>query len=172
MLSFRAADMEHVHAVFSDLSEISSDEVLKDCGSWWNALPKVAELLTLPDAQTEALVDETDKALAIFGHYPSEFPNARTTWFVFSNEFMARGVASTLACKRRVGSLRRWYPGTRFHTFTGSDHWERSRWFSLLDFQYVGTAADGQHHYVLLETDKLSDLQPVGRYNPTNPRAS
>jgi hypothetical protein len=169
MLTFRTAQMSDVHAVFSDLSPISADEVSKDCGTWWKAIPKVAELLTIPDSQTEALVDEAGRALAIFGHYPSTNPKIRTTWFVFSKGFMARGLASTRACERRVKSLRLFYPDVNFHSYTASDHWERTRWFALLDFQYVGTTQDGQHHYILLES---GDSGSVERYNPTNPLAS
>lgn len=174
MLSFRTADMSDVHAVFADLSDISASEVRKDCGSWWKALPKVSELLQLPDAHTEALVDEKGRALAIFGHYPSENPKVRTTWFVFAKGFSARGLAATLACRERVRALRVFYPGTDFHSFTASDHWERARWFMLLDFQYLGPSENGDHHYILLgrKARKTRDLKAVGRYKPTNPRAS
>jgi len=172
MLSFRTALMGDIHQVFADLSSISAAEVRRDCGNWWNALPKVQELLQLPDAQTDVLVDEHDRALAIFGHYPSENRNVRTTWFVFSQGFVDRGLAATLACKRRVKLLRTFYPAVSFHSYTASDHWERSRWFSLLDFHYIGTTADGDHHYILTEIDKSRDVGAVGRYKPTNPRAS
>lgn len=173
MLTWRGADMADVHAVFADLSDISAVEIISDVGSWWNALPTVQKILVIPDAQTEALVDETNTALAIFGHYPGE-GLLRTTWFVFSRGFQHRGAASMLACRNRLKTLRLFYPDTYFHSFTMSDHLERVRWFALLGFHYTGTTANGEHHYVLLpkDTHKLSDSGAVERYNPTNPRAS
>jgi len=172
MLTFQAADMAAIHAVFSDLSEVSAEEVIKDCGSWWKALPKVLKLLALPDSQTEALVDESGTALALFGHYPSETPRIRTTWFVFSNGFIARKAMAVLACWKRVDELRLAYPETEFHSYTTSRHSQRARWFSLLGFHFVGLTSDGAQHYVLQESDKTSDLESVEQYNPTNPRAS
>lgn len=176
MLRFRTADMGDVHTVLADLSEISAAEVIAECGSWWNALPKVAKLLTLTDSQTEALVDETGTALAIFGHYPSKYPGNRTTWFVFSRGFEARGLAATLACRRRGQALQAVYLDTHFYSHTRSSHPFRDRWFRLLGFDYFGVnyggRKDGAHCYVLLESDKTSDLGTDGRYNPEHPRAS
>jgi hypothetical protein len=172
VLRFKAADMEDVHTVFADLSPISGAEVIKDCGTWWRALPKVFKLLELPDSQTEALVDEIGMAVALFGHYPGQRSGIRTTWFVFSNEFIARGVAATLACQRRLKGLQLVYPDTVFHSYTVSDHPTRDRWFSLLGFCYLGLMSDDSHAYILPKPDKPDDLEPVGWYNPTHPRAS
>jgi len=169
VLHTRSANMSDVHAVFADLSDISSAEVIADCGSWWKALPKILKLLSLPDAQTEALVDEQGTPLAIFGHYPSKSPEIRTTWFVFSKAFQARGLAVVLASRRRLKALQLFYPGVSFHSYTKSDHPERDRWFSLIGMQWAGLGAKGTHHYVL---PKTSDLEPYGLYNPPNPQAS
>ena len=96
-MHFRPADMSDVHEVFSDLSRISASEVADECGSWWAAMPRVRKLLELPNSQTEALVDESGTAIAIFGHYPSQDATARTTWFIFAQGFM------------RSWSLSSWY---------------------------------------------------------------
>lgn len=171
-MHFRPADMSSVHAVFADLSKISASEVVEECGSWWAALPRVQELLDLPNSQTEALVDESGTALAIFGHYPGQDVTTRTTWFIFSKGFMRKGMAVTAACQKRVKALQAGYPGIAFHSYTRSDHPGRGRWFALLGFRYAGETKAGAHHYILLESDKSGDLGAAGQYNPTNPRAS
>lgn len=170
MLRFRAANMGDVHTVLADLSEISTVEVIADCGGWWKALPKVTKLLTLPDSQTEALVDELGVAQAIFGHYPGISPRYRTTWFVFSRGFVVRGAAAALACCRRVRTLRAAYPNTCFQSRTASQHPDRARWFSLLGFHCAIVKLNGTRQYVLPEL--VSDSGAGGRYNPTNPQAS
>jgi hypothetical protein len=172
MLTFCKANMAHIYTVLVDLSEISTDEVNAECGSWWSAMPKVQALLELPDSQTEALVDETGKALAIFGHYPSKTPLRRTTWFVFSRGFQARGFSAARACRKRVEVLEQFYPETNFHSITRSDHPERDRWFRLLGFVHSGYADNGSYHYVRPLPDKRRDPEPSGRYNPNHPRAS
>lgn len=170
MLGFRNATPEDIYAVFSNLSYISSVEADAECGNWWKALPKALSLLDISGSQTEVIVDESGTPLAIFGHYPGVKPFVRTTLFVFTNGFMARGIAATLAGRRRIKALQFFYPGVSFHSFTMSAHRKRDLWFSLLGFHYVGIK-DGARHYVLLESDKISDLGLVGQYNPTNPRA-
>ena len=172
MLSVRSANMDDVHSLFSDLSEISTAEVNADCGSWWKALPKVAKLLLLPDSQTDVLLDESGTRLAIFGHYPSKRPNIRTTWFVFSKPFIARGLAATRLARRYLKTLQLSYPETEFHSYTESTHPHRDRWFVLIGMDVRGTTKSGGGHYVLAETHKISDLEPYGLYNPPNPRAS
>lgn len=173
MLHFRKAGAFHVHQVLSNLSEISADEVNAECGSWWGAMSKVKALLDLPDSRTEALVDEAGTALAIFGHYPSAKPLRRTTWFVFSTGFQARGFAAARACRRRLKALEQFYPDTNFHSITRSNHPDRDHWFRLLGFVYGGPTESGAHHYVRLLPDKRRDPEPTGRYNPDHhPRAS
>ncbi len=175
MLVFRAATMGDIHVVFSDLSAISSAEVVAECGNWWKALPRALKLLALYDSQTEALIDKSGTALAIFGHYPSREPLVRTTWFVFSGGFEARGLAVALACRRRVGALLAAYPETCFRSFTRSDHPERDRWFAMLGFDFIGTSYNetgDTHCYVLVGSDKSSDLSTDDQYNPEHPRAS
>jgi hypothetical protein len=157
--------MDDVHTLFSDLSEISTAEVNADCGSWWKALPKVAKLLLLPDSRTDVLLDESGTPLAIFGHYPSKQAHIRTTWFVFSKPFIARGLAATRLARRYLKTLQLSYPRTEFHSYTLSSHPGRDRWFTL-----IGMTSLGKGHYVL--PYKISDLEPYGLYNPPNPRAS
>jgi hypothetical protein len=171
VLSFRAATPDDIHTVFSDLSPVSAEEVDQDCGSWWKATSKVLQLLSIKGSQTEGLVDESGTALAIFGHYPTRNAGIRTTWFVFSNKFVARGLAATLACHKRARALQMFYPGVDFRSYTTSRHPDRSRWFSLLGFDYAGVE-DGSHLYILLKSDKSSDLGVSGQYNPTHPQAS
>ena len=172
MLVWRKADMVDVHTVFSDLSPVSAEEIEGSYGDWWKALPKVLEMLSIPGSRTDALVDESGTPLAIFGHFPSREAGNRVTWFVFSNTFVARGVAGTRACRKMVQGLETFYPSDTFHSMTTSGHHERSRWFSMLGYQYVGIRAGGLHHYVVLKSDKSSDLGHFDQYNPTNPRAS
>lgn len=171
MLGFRTATPEDVYAVLSTLSLISSEEVTAECGNWWKALPKVLTLLDVSNSQTEVLVDESRTPLAVFGHYPGENAFTRTTMFMFTDGFLTRGMAATLACRRRLRALQFFYPSVSFHSYTTSRHPARTRWFSLLGFDYTGIK-DGAHHYALLETDKAGDLGRVGQYNPTHPRAS
>jgi hypothetical protein len=168
-MRFVKANAGHVYEVFADLSEISTAEVVAECGNWWKALPKVLTLLSLPNSQTEALMNEQGTALALFGHYPSGVhPLVRTTWFVFSRGFAARGLAVTLACRRRVRALQRAWPNTRFISFTKSNHPERPRWFELLGFFPAGKPGES-YRYVLPES---GDLNEDGQYNPEHPQAS
>jgi hypothetical protein len=172
MLTFCKANMAHAYTVLADLSPVSTEEVNAECGNWWAAMPKVQSLLELPDSQTEALIDEKGKALAIFGHYPSTKPLRRTTWFVFSKGFQERGFAAARACRRRVEVLEQHYPRTNFHSITRSNHSDRDRWFRLLGFVCGGVTPEGAHFYVRLLPDKRRDPEPAGRYNPDHPRAS
>jgi hypothetical protein len=169
VLGFRDATPMDVHAIMSDLSDISRAEVEFECGSWWAGVPKVLTMLKIPGSTTEVVMDESGTPLALFGNYPGTHAKSRTTLFVFTDRFIGRGLAAVQAGRRRLKALQFFYPGVRFHSYTTSRHQDRTRWFSLLGYRYVGITKDGMHHYVLPESD--SDSKPAKRYSSGNPRA-
>lgn len=159
-LVWKDATYGDLHAVMSDLSDISASEFIPDGATWWNSFRTTKTLLMDPAGKAVALVREGGKPLAIFGHHP-QGAGARTTWFAMAADFETHGAAATLACRRYLKTLRNMYPKVVFYSFTTSRHPACHRWFEILGFKLQGSTADGSRQYALPMEIEKSDL--VGR---------
>lgn len=161
MMLWEVAGTDDLHAVMSDLSDISALEAVPDGATWWNALAAARKLLLDPAGKTVVLRREgTLNPLAIFGHHPNGY-GLRTTWFLMSSEFEVYGAAATRACRNYLKTLQNLYPGTTFHSYTLSRHPQCARWFTLLGFQFDARTTDGSQHFVLRPRTK-NDLAGNG----------
>lgn len=153
--TIREATVTDAYAVLRNLSDISRDELIPLFGTWWNALSVVKALMR--EGRTVVLAGD-DQPIALFGHSKGDQPNTRRTWFACTPEFF-RGARTTLIARNYLKTLKNFYPGVAFDSYTTSQHPACFRWYSLLGYRYLGLQDGAACFRLYVEKDEKSDFQ-------------
>lgn len=142
----RQATLADLHAVVSDLSDVSAAEIMENGQTWWDALKLARQLMEKGPA--EALMWDGE-VVAIGGHMGVERdPYTRHIWFLCREVFSQRAVRSTMLAKKYLEWLQALWPGVTFESFTRSQHHHCIRWHSLLGYEFLGDV-NGRAHFRL-----------------------
>lgn len=156
-LALTQAGMANVYKVMGDLSDISVDELGRGGFSTWTGLKSAKMLLECGPADT---LLEGGVPIAVLGHFPHG-EHVRVTWFLGAKRYFELGPRGVVYTRRYFQSLQRGYPGTWFHSYSGSRHPDAARWFTLLGFK-LDKITDAYTLYTLAPI-AVSEVQDTSR---------